>query len=292
MSNELCLLSSQVMLPRLSIIILTLLIVNSLYAQITEVQMNKVRRTKSETMKQAFIRIDSVMQITPQTDTIYDALILFHMLYGSKLNYLKKVNTSFDNTMDVYEKTGTFLGEKVQPIAISNMLNRKALNLQMMGNFTESESVFLHAISICSYNKILYTNLAKTLILNSKYQEALDVLALDKSSETLENVSYLKASAYYNLREIDSASFYINKYQKTEQSVDDYMGYLLQGKIAIRLKNYEAACDAFYLAQQNLKALYAKHIAEDKNQEDLAFWLNHLDDKRMDIEMQIHLYCP
>ena len=261
-------------------------------AQITEHQLEDLVLKGAKSMDDAYAKIDSLIKVSSTEEPMYDGLIMLRMEYGRKLGQLKTMNADIDYAIAKFQKTGEFFGEKAPPSAVANMLNYKGINQKIMGEFDSSEATFKKALLIDPEHELLYNNLANTLILNKKYQEALDVMAQDKSPKPLESVSYLKASAYYHIGEIDSASCYIKKYQEIERAANDYAGHLLQGKIEFELKKNEAACEAFYLAQQTFNTFYTGTIDELKKSEDLTFWHSSLDQEKMDIEVQIHQYCP
>lgn len=261
-------------------------------AQITEHQLEELVLKGAKSMDQAYVKIDSLIKVSSIEDPMYDGLIMLRMEYGRKLGQLKTMNADIDYAIAKFEKTGEFFGEKAPPSAVANMLNYKAINQKIMGKFDSAEATFKKAILIDPEHELLYNNLANTLVMNKKYQEALDVLAKNKSVEELETEYYIIADAHYHLGETDSASLYIKKYQETERAANDYAGHLLQGKIEVELKKVEAACDAFYLAQQTFNTFYSGNKDELKKAEDLTFWRSYLEQEKMDIEMQIHQYCP
>jgi tetratricopeptide (TPR) repeat protein len=275
------------------VFLLTLsILVNFSFAQITEHQLEDLVLKGAKSMDDAYAKFDSLIKVSSTEDPMYDGLIMLRMEYGRKLGQLKTMNADIDYAIAKFNKTGEFFGEKAPPSAVSNMLNYKAINQKIMGEFDSAEATFRKAILIDPEHELLYNNLANTLIMNKKHQEALDVLALDKSSEELETEYYIKADAYYHIGEIDSASFYIKKYQEIERAAIDYAGHLLQGNIAVAKKQYKTACDAFYLAQQTFNAFYTENVDELKKAEDLAFWRSYLEQEKMAIEMEIHQNCP
>ncbi|MEY2924468.1 MAG: hypothetical protein RLZZ337_1016 [Bacteroidota bacterium] len=261
------------------------------YAQITEHQIEELVIKGAPSMDEAYAKIDSLLNISSKDDPMYDGLIMLRLEYGRKLGKLQQMNADIDYAIAQFEKEGEFFGEKAPPTAIADMLNYKAINLKTMGMFDSAEVVFKQAIAINLEHELLYNNLANTLILNKKYQEALDILALDKFSETLENVSYLKADAYYNLGEIDSATIYIQEYFSTQLVNKDFEAHLLYAEILLMQNKNEEACKILTKGTDIYNNQEAERIEKPGSCSDLNFWNNRIAKIAKDMEVIHRIAC-
>jgi len=274
------------------VFVLTLsVLVNFSFAQITEHQLEELVLKGTKSMDEAYVKIDSLINVSSIGDPMYDGLIMLRLEYGRKLGKLQQMNTDIDYAIAKFNKTGEFFGDKAPPSAVANMLNHKGINLKTMGMFDSAEVVFKQAIAINPEHELLYNNLANTLILNRKYQEALDVLALDKFSETLENVSYLKADAYYNLGEIDSATIYIQEYFSTQLVNKDFEAHLLYAEILLMQNKNEEACKILTKGTDIYNNQEAERIEKPGSCSDLNFWNNRIAKMAKDMEVIHRIAC-
>lgn len=291
MSNELSLLSSQNMRLKLVFLLTLSVLVNFSFAQITEHQLEELVLKGAKSMDDAYVKIDSLINVSSIEDPMYDGLIMLRMEYGRKLGKLQQMNADIDYAIAKFEKTGEFFGENAPPSAVANMLNYKAINQKIMGEFDSAEATFRKAIIIDPEHELLYNNLANTLILNKKYQEALDVLALDKSIETLENISYLKASAYYNLQEIDSASSQIQKYFTTNLVDKDFEAHILYAEILMTQNNRDNACEVLSKRLEIYNNFEAEEVNKTSSCSDLYFWNKRTKEMAQDMEILQKIAC-